>query len=59
MTANLLAAVPPLIFFLIFQRKIVETSAISGSKELRRGTMADVKIASVSQSFGNVEVLRT
>ena len=32
MTANLLAAVPPLIFFLIFQRKIVEGIAMSGSK---------------------------
>lgn len=32
MTANLLAAVPPLIFFLIFQRKIVEGVAMSGSK---------------------------
>lgn len=32
MTANLLAAVPPLIFFLIFQRKIVEGIAMSGTK---------------------------
>ncbi|GHC78077.1 carbohydrate ABC transporter permease [Limoniibacter endophyticus] len=32
MTANLLAAVPPLIFFLLFQRKIVEGVAMSGSK---------------------------
>lgn len=32
MTANLLAAVPPLIFFLIFQRRIVEGIALSGSK---------------------------
>ena len=32
MTANLLAAVPPLVFFLIFQRKIVEGIAMSGSK---------------------------
>lgn len=32
MTANLLAAVPPLLFFLIFQRKIVEGIAMSGSK---------------------------
>ncbi|MEH6774892.1 MAG: carbohydrate ABC transporter permease [Cereibacter changlensis] len=32
MTANLLAAVPPLIFFLIFQRKIVEGIAMQGSK---------------------------
>lgn len=32
MTANLLAAVPPLIFFLIFQRKIVEGVAMSGTK---------------------------
>ncbi|UUP18659.1 carbohydrate ABC transporter permease [Nitratireductor thuwali] len=32
MTANLLAAVPPLIFFLIFQRQIVEGIAMSGSK---------------------------
>jgi multiple sugar transport system permease protein len=32
MTANLLAVVPPLIFFLIFQRKIVEGIAMSGSK---------------------------
>ncbi|WP_052600626.1 carbohydrate ABC transporter permease [Microvirga lotononidis] len=32
MTANLLAAVPPLIFFLIFQRQIVEGIASSGSK---------------------------
>jgi len=32
MTANLLAALPPLIFFLIFQRKIVEGIAMSGSK---------------------------
>jgi multiple sugar transport system permease protein len=32
MTANLLAAIPPLLFFLIFQRKIVEGIAISGTK---------------------------
>jgi multiple sugar transport system permease protein len=32
MTANLLAAVPPLFFFLIFQRKIVEGIAMSGTK---------------------------
>jgi multiple sugar transport system permease protein len=32
MTANLLAALPPLVFFLIFQRKIVEGIAMSGSK---------------------------
>lgn len=32
MTANLLAAVPPLIFFLIFQRQIVEGVAHSGVK---------------------------
>lgn len=32
MTANLLAAIPPLIFFLIFQRKIVEGIAMSGTK---------------------------
>lgn len=32
MTANLLAAVPPLIFFLIFQRQIVAGIAMSGSK---------------------------
>lgn len=32
MTANLLAAVPPLVFFLIFQRKIVEGIAMSGTK---------------------------
>ncbi|RNF33891.1 carbohydrate ABC transporter permease [Paracoccus methylarcula] len=32
MTANLLAAVPPLIFFLIFQRRIVEGIASTGSK---------------------------
>ncbi|OLP61592.1 sugar ABC transporter permease [Xaviernesmea oryzae] len=32
MTANLLAAVPPLIFFLIFQRQIVEGIAHSGTK---------------------------
>jgi multiple sugar transport system permease protein len=32
MTANLLAALPPLIFFLIFQRKIVEGIATSGTK---------------------------
>ncbi|RJG40573.1 carbohydrate ABC transporter permease [Mesorhizobium sp. DCY119] len=32
MTANLLAVLPPLIFFLIFQRKIVEGIAMSGSK---------------------------
>jgi len=32
MTANLLAALPPLIFFLLFQRKIVEGIALSGSK---------------------------
>lgn len=32
MTANLLAAIPPLLFFLIFQRKIVEGVAMSGSK---------------------------
>jgi multiple sugar transport system permease protein len=32
MTANLLAAVPPLVFFLIFQRKIVEGIATSGTK---------------------------
>jgi multiple sugar transport system permease protein len=32
MTANLLAAIPPLLFFLIFQRKIVEGIATSGNK---------------------------
>lgn len=32
MTANLLAVLPPLIFFLIFQRKIVEGIAMSGTK---------------------------
>jgi len=32
MTANLLAALPPLVFFLIFQRKIVEGIAMSGTK---------------------------
>ena len=32
MTANLLAVLPPLFFFLIFQRKIVEGIAMSGSK---------------------------
>ena len=32
MTANLLAALPPLVFFLIFQRKIVEGIAMTGSK---------------------------
>jgi multiple sugar transport system permease protein len=32
MTANLLAAVPPLIFFLLFQRQIVEGIAHSGTK---------------------------
>ncbi|MDB5664756.1 carbohydrate ABC transporter permease, partial [Cypionkella sp.] len=32
MTANLLAAIPPLLFFLIFQRKIVEGVAMSGTK---------------------------
>lgn len=32
MTANLLAAIPPLVFFLVFQRKIVEGIAMSGSK---------------------------
>jgi ABC-type glycerol-3-phosphate transport system permease component len=32
MTANLLAALPPLIFFLIFQRRIVEGVVVSGSK---------------------------
>lgn len=32
MTANLLAAVPPLIFFFLFQRKIVEGIAMSGIK---------------------------
>jgi len=32
MTANLLAALPPLIFFLIFQRQIVEGIASSGTK---------------------------
>lgn len=32
MTANLLAAIPPLLFFLIFQRKIVEGIAMSGTK---------------------------
>lgn len=32
MTANLLAAVPPLVFFLIFQRQIVQGIAMSGSK---------------------------
>ena len=32
MTANLLAAMPPLVFFLIFQRKIVEGIAMSGTK---------------------------
>jgi len=32
MTANLLAAIPPLLFFLIFQRKIVEGIATSGTK---------------------------
>ncbi|MFV0244516.1 MAG: carbohydrate ABC transporter permease [Qingshengfaniella sp.] len=32
MTANMLAALPPLVFFLIFQRKIVEGVAAQGSK---------------------------
>jgi multiple sugar transport system permease protein len=32
MTANLLAAIPPLVFFLIFQRQIVEGIAMSGTK---------------------------
>ena len=32
MTANLLAAVPPLVFFLIFQRRIVEGVAMQGTK---------------------------
>jgi len=32
MTANLLAAIPPLLFFLIFQRQIVEGIAMSGTK---------------------------
>jgi multiple sugar transport system permease protein len=32
MTANLLAAVPPLVFFLLFQRRIVEGVAMSGTK---------------------------
>lgn len=32
MTANLLAAVPPLIFFLVFQRRIVDGIASTGSK---------------------------
>ena len=32
MTANLLAAIPPLLFFLFFQRKIVEGIAMSGTK---------------------------
>jgi multiple sugar transport system permease protein len=32
MTANLLAAIPPLLFFLIFQRQIVEGVAMSGTK---------------------------
>jgi len=32
MTANLLAAIPPLLFFFIFQRKIVEGIAMSGTK---------------------------
>lgn len=32
MAANLLAALPPLIFFLLFQRKIVEGIAMSGTK---------------------------
>jgi multiple sugar transport system permease protein len=32
MTANLLAAVPPLIFFFLFQRKIIEGIAMSGIK---------------------------
>lgn len=32
MTANLLAALPPLVFFLLFQRQIVEGIAFSGSK---------------------------
>lgn len=32
MTANLLAAVPPLLFFLIFQRRIVAGIAMSGTK---------------------------
>jgi multiple sugar transport system permease protein len=32
MTANLLAAIPPLVFFLIFQRQIVEGIASSGAK---------------------------
>jgi ABC-type glycerol-3-phosphate transport system permease component len=32
MTANLLAALPPLIFFIVFQRKIVEGIATSGTK---------------------------
>ena len=32
MTANLLAAIPPLVFFLIFQRQIVEGITMSGTK---------------------------
>lgn len=32
MTANFLAAIPPLIFFLIFQRKIIEGVQMSGNK---------------------------
>ena len=32
MTANLLAAIPPLVFFLIFQRKIIQGIAMSGTK---------------------------
>jgi len=32
MTANLLAAIPPLVFFLIFQKQIVEGIAMSGTK---------------------------
>lgn len=32
MTANLLAAVPPLVFFIIFQRKIIEGVQMSGNK---------------------------
>nr|WP_306263399.1 carbohydrate ABC transporter permease [Pararhizobium sp. IMCC3301] len=32
MTANLLAAIPPIIFFIIFQRKIIEGVQMSGTK---------------------------
>ncbi|MGH1416281.1 MAG: carbohydrate ABC transporter permease [Pelagimonas sp.] len=32
MTANFLAAIPPIIFFIIFQRKIIEGVQMSGSK---------------------------